>query len=123
MLLSDSLLAYPETILQSVNLTSAVEKGDLVVVDLFTMNTTASSVTEQGTPGPWHLTALYQTLEGHITGSNRETLLLIDDIAHWEWMGYDQHRILIFLRSLQALCRKVSGPSFIFHHLLTFGIY
>lgn len=50
----------------------------------------------------------YRLLQQELTnGDNGDSLVLIDDLAHLEWVGIEDNRVLSFLRALRSLLHKV----------------
>lgn len=114
-------------VLQSVNLATAVEKGHLVFVDVFSsLNPFHASHTPEnklmlrpkvGTLDDDLLSSLLTTLRDVLDKLEEEnTIVILDDIAHLEWIGLSTRMIISFLRSLMTLCRKVRAITRFIHH-------
>jgi hypothetical protein len=59
--------------------------------------------------GDDHLDDAYKMLKAElINATPGDTIILIDDLAHLEWIGIDEKDITQFLRSLRSLLRAVS---------------
>lgn len=58
--------------------------------------------------GHKHLDEAYRKLKSELTNAvPGDSLVLVDDLAHLEWAGFDEEDIIRFLRSTRSLLRVV----------------
>ncbi|PVG02185.1 hypothetical protein CPB86DRAFT_780613 [Serendipita vermifera] len=90
------------------NPAKAVEDGNLSLLDLLSWwrNDIRDGVKDKGGFDRF-FDHVYTSLQQELNRAEpSETIVLIDDLAHLEWIGLDEQHILRFLRSVRSLLRK-----------------
>jgi len=101
---------------QNVNCAKAIEQRNLVFLDLLSWWRKDVALS---TPDNL-LGECYRLLQQELAnGDIGDTLVLIDDLAHLEWVGIEEHQLINFLRAFRSLLHKTRGSLIALYHTLS----
>ncbi|KIM30803.1 hypothetical protein M408DRAFT_270514 [Serendipita vermifera MAFF 305830] len=94
--------------------------ADLTFLDLFSQwrSSKPANDGDDSLFGNGHLDEAYKMLKAELANATRSSIVLIDDLAHLEWVGINEQDIVRFLRSIRSLLREAGASLLIIYHKL-----
>ncbi|CAK5266072.1 unnamed protein product [Mycena citricolor] len=103
----------------NLNLDQQIASGSLVVIDvLSSVRPPDSDVLPTGQPPPL-LPILNSVLTSMGSVGGSDLLVIVDDLATLDWLGFTVLDITRFVRALYAACRKINATLIVRQHVLT----